>query len=608
MINFPDNPVNEQLYTYDNTVYVYKDPPGIWLISNSITFNNNNTVIISSGKPNNPKEGTLWYDNINNVLLLYVDNSWAQVSTATGPSVYVSEAAPANPKAGMLWYSSLNNVLFIYLDNTWVQSSNILTGNSSEANITVSASPPLNPTAGMLWYDDVNTILFIYLDGFWVQLSNILTASGGSGNDHGALTGLTDDDHTQYSLADGTRWTTTQTANRVVISNGSGNLVPSTITTFEVSYLSGVTSAIQTQLDSITSTNIVAGEGLSGGGDISASRTLDLDISNLTTDGSPDGSSDYVVTYDASASNHKKVLLNNLPGGGGGGGTINSASNVNTAGVGVYKTLTGDNLEFKGINAASNKLTVVNTVGTNTIDIDIDESNLSLSLIGGTSDGITEGSTNLFLTGSERTKLSNTEISSQLDSRDTNNRMRSNHTGTQLLSTISDAGTLAGLNTVDTTELANNAVTLVKIDNTILSGSEPLLITGNISTTNSIVKVNATNDIISTGVTIDSNNALAGYTASINLQTNTTYTLLTSDTGKVLVFNNASDITVDVPTGLGIGFNCTIIQKGAGQVILNPIGTTINSRLSHDRTAGQFATIGLVSDIADNYFLTGDSA
>ena len=52
-----------------------------------------------------------------------------------------------------------------------------------------------------------------------------------------------------FALADGTRWTTTNTANRLPISDGSGNLVVSSVTDTEAGYLSGVTSAIQTQLN-----------------------------------------------------------------------------------------------------------------------------------------------------------------------------------------------------------------------------------------------------------------------------------------------------------------------------------------------------------------------
>jgi len=57
--------------------------------------------------------------------------------------------------------------------------------------------------------------------------------------------------------------------------------------------------------------------GLTGGGDITASRTLDYDINALTADATPDGAADYVVAFDASVTGHKKVLLNDLPGGGG---------------------------------------------------------------------------------------------------------------------------------------------------------------------------------------------------------------------------------------------------------------------------------------------------
>lgn len=65
--------------------------------------------------------------------------------------------------------------------------------------------------------------------------------------------------------------------------------------------------------------SINAGTGLSGGGTIAATRTIDVDVNGLTIDASPDGAADYVMTYDASAATHKKVLVNDLIIGGGGG-------------------------------------------------------------------------------------------------------------------------------------------------------------------------------------------------------------------------------------------------------------------------------------------------
>lgn len=119
---------------------------------------------------------------------------------------------------------------------------------------------------------------------------------------------------------------------------------------------------------------IIAGEGLDGSGNISANVTLALNINGLSSDATPDGALDYVVTYDASAAAHKKVLLNNLPTSG--GGEVNTASNAGVGGVGVFIQKTGVNLEFKNINSASSKISVTNDGINDEIDIDIVESNV----------------------------------------------------------------------------------------------------------------------------------------------------------------------------------------------------------------------------------------
>lgn len=59
---------------------------------------------------------------------------------------------------------------------------------------------------------------------------------------------------------------------------------------------------------------ITAGAGLSGGGDLTANRTLAVDINGLTADPTPDLANDYIMSYDASAGGLKKVLLNKLGG------------------------------------------------------------------------------------------------------------------------------------------------------------------------------------------------------------------------------------------------------------------------------------------------------
>jgi hypothetical protein len=67
----------------------------------------------------------------------------------------------------------------------------------------------------------------------------------------------------------------------------------------------------------------------------------------------------------------------------GGGGETNTASNVGVGGTGVFKQKTGVNLEFRNINAASNKIGISLDNTNNEIDIDVNESNLTLGSIGG---------------------------------------------------------------------------------------------------------------------------------------------------------------------------------------------------------------------------------
>ena len=116
---------------------------------------------------------------------------------------------------------------------------------------------------------------------------------------------------------------------------------------------------------------------------------------------------------------------------------------------------------------------------------------------------------------------------------------------------------------------------------------------------------------VSAGELTDGNfdgTAILGFDASINDQTGTAYTLLAGDNGKVVVLNNGSAVTVTVPSGLGAGFNCSFVQKGAGQVSFSASGTTINNRQSHTKINAQYGVASIVA-YADNVFvLAGDTA
>jgi len=67
------------------------------------------------------------------------------------------------------------------------------------------------------------------------------------------------------------------------------------------------------------------------------------------------------------------------------------------------------------------------------------------------------------------------------------------------------------------------------------------------------------------------------FPAVYNNQTGTSYTILESDNGKILTFNNASSIAVGFPDTLSVDFQCTIVQIGAGVVTVTPSGSdTVN--------------------------------
>jgi hypothetical protein len=86
------------------------------------------------------------------------------------------------------------------------------------------------------------------------------------------------------------------------------------------------------------------------------------------------------------------------------------------------------------------------------------------------------------------------------------------------------------------------------------------------------------------------------------------YTLTSSENGKVVVVNESSTAYITVPQSLGSGFNCTIVQKGSGRVVLQA-GTGANV-VGYDfgvATIGQYGVIDLVPIATDSYYVTGDT-
>jgi hypothetical protein len=94
--------------------------------------------------------------------------------------------------------------------------------------------------------------------------------------------------------------------------------------------------------------------------------------------------------------------------------------------------------------------------------------------------------------------------------------------------------------------------------------------------------------------------------------TATTYSVVNGDLAGDVIrkFDNASTMTVTVPSGLTNKQPFTLIQKGVGQVTITAAsGVTINSADSKLKLRVQFSSATLIpSTTADTYYLVGDLA
>ena len=95
-------------------------------------------------------------------------------------------------------------------------------------------------------------------------------------------------------------------------------------------------------------------------------------------------------------------------------------------------------------------------------------------------------------------------------------------------------------------------------------------------------------------------------TGIIVTESGTSRTLGATDNAKIIYCTSASAVTINCAAGLGIGFNCTIIQGGAGKVTVAANGQTLNSYSGLLSTMGQYAVISLVAPVANTFIAAGN--
>ena len=122
------------------------------------------------------------------------------------------------------------------------------------------------------------------------------------------------------------------------------------------------------------------------------------------------------------------------------------------------------------------------------------------------------------------------------------------------------------------------------------TGNDLSYTAGNVSTTGSLTGGNTSTSTIS------------GFGANVT-SISAAYPLTAADNGKIIQSISASAITVTIPTGLPTGFNCTIVQMGAGQVTFS--GTYLN-RGGFTKTASQYSVVSIIHLGSNSIIVTGE--
>lgn len=95
-------------------------------------------------------------------------------------------------------------------------------------------------------------------------------------------------------------------------------------------------------------------------------------------------------------------------------------------------------------------------------------------------------------------------------------------------------------------------------------------------------------------------------TGQLVTESGTTRTLSATDNGKIIYCTSGSAVTINCAAGLGVGFNVTIIQGGAGKVTVAANSQTLVSYSSLFSTMGQYAVISLVCPVANTFIAAGN--
>ena len=423
------------------------------------------------------------------------------------------------------------------------------------------------------------------------------------------------------------------TASRALASNSSGKVEVSDVTSVELGYLDGVTSAVQTQLDA----KQAADDDLTdlADGTLSASKVENNEYfitaagtsgQVWTSDG--DGAGSWVANSAASNINGLSDALVEDTGsmyvGNDPSSTTDAADyNVALGTTALSAVTTGDNNTAIGhnaltVNEGGNRNTAVgkNALKSNTsgiTNVALGSSALERNTTANSNTAVGHASSYLLNSGQNNVSLGY-ESSKSMTSANQNviigaGANPSAETGTSNQVVVGYTATGQANNSVT---LGNADVTAVYMAQdqgaTVYAAGVDITGSGGLILENDETITNSTDGTILINGKADFNdNALTGYGADLQTESGTSKTLAAADNGTIIVCSSSSAVTITVPASLPSGFNCMIIQNGSGQVSLSASSTTLNNR-NGSKTAGQYAILTLVHLGSDVFVVSGDTS